>query len=347
MPKQATTSKVLKPSSKHNAPKLNAELLKSTLVQDSNPKEATAGHPDIQWPLTVIKHFSKLVHENRNERYQELNKLTPEALSKISAAMTQEFPNHAELFSVADLEKQLDYIVKLYLFYYLPSIDLKFEYSEESHHLEWNYRFKDKASAKYKSYDDFYWDAITNNLYIHSRKFGIRKLGKESRDEFKLFFEADVEYVYTLKDFVDDLQTQAAKRVKYLEKKFANPISEVGNLRLRSLKLILKKPDDKTEEDEQNHKEINEQIKVIEMKYKDEFKEIDDSKRALFKAKVEAVIKLIDSPSWRSKLTNREINWADMIFNDDFEEEYFDEILNEKTNKKKFETFRRILGEFM
>lgn len=83
------------------------------------------------------------------------------------------------------------------------------------------------------------------------------------------------------------------------------------------------------------------------MKYKDEFKEIDDSKRALFKAKVEAVIKLMNSPSWRSKLTNREINWADMIFNDDFEEEYFDEILSEKTNKKKFETFRRILGEFI
>lgn len=67
-----------------------------------------------------------------------------------------------------------------------------------------------------------------------------------------MFFEADVEYVYTLKDFVDDLQTQAAKRVKYLEKKFADPISEAGNLRLKSLKLFLKKPDDKTEGDEQN-----------------------------------------------------------------------------------------------
>lgn len=127
MPKKATTSKVLKPSSKHNAPKLNTELLKSALGQDSNPKEATAGHPDIQWPLTIIKRFSKLVHEHRNEKYQELNKLTPVALSKISAAMTQEFPNHAKLFSVVDLEKQLNYIVKLYLFYYLPSIGLKFD----------------------------------------------------------------------------------------------------------------------------------------------------------------------------------------------------------------------------
>ncbi len=325
----AATNKVTKPSSKQNASlKLSeqtSKALKSTDLETVKTTEIinfyyqppTIGHPGLKWPVDVINCFTRLVREYREERYEELNTLSPDALFKIQDFLTKSFRLYSESFTIKNLKIQLDYIVKLYLFYYLPLSD-EFNIDE----------YKNR------------WDTIEQN-YESKKNWGIDRLGKLDKQEFDELVERRFDYVRNLNGFVEDLEVQSPKRLKFLEKKLKTVLEEISSLMVEFDKLESEKK--KTKEDEETLKELEIKYKSINEKHKDELDEISDLRWERKCAKGRKLWHLIKS--WDENLKPRERKRADKIANNvhEIDEETLDDILKQSTDKKKFNKFHKFL----
>lgn len=325
----AATNKVTKPSSKQNdslrLSEQTSKALKSTDLETVKTTEIisfyyqppTIGHPGLKWPVDVITCFTKLVREYREERYEELNTLSPDALFKIQDFLTKSFRLYSESFTIKNLKIQLDYIVKLYLFYYLPLSD-EFNIDE----------YKNR------------WNTVQQN-YASKKNWGIAKLGKLDKQEFDELVERRFDYVRNLNGFVEDLEVQSPKRLKFLEKKLKTKLEEINTLMFEIAKLESKKK--KTKENKEKIKELEIKYKSISEKHKDELDEIRVLRWERKCAKGRKLSHLIRS--WDRKLDPRERKWAGMIADNvnETEEETLDDILRQSTDEKKFNKFYEYL----